>query len=169
MQICCTCMELYQSLVKTPESIAFIALNASFNPCCPFTLLIPASYNPLCHKKPFCGSVEAFSAYSWRTLFLPPHFFPFMLFVQVIYPSLPSLLSKPNNPHAHRPKLFLRAAVLCIQLPFAGKSQFCHYHYSPKTLIIPQHFVQCLFCWIDDLPEDVNKTISSFFASSDHA
>lgn len=120
MQICCTCMELYQSLVKTPESIAFIALNVSFNPCCPFTLLIPASYNTLCHKKTFCGSVEAFSAYSWRTLFLPPHFFPFMLFVQVIYPSLPSLLSKPNNPHAHRPKLFLRAAVLCIQLPSAG-------------------------------------------------
>lgn len=62
MEFCCTHMELYHSLIKTPETIAFIALNVSLNSFCPVTPLIPVPYTLWAiksHSSIECGSLSA--------------------------------------------------------------------------------------------------------------
>lgn len=118
MQSCCTHMELYHSLIKTRESTAFVALDVSFNSFYPLTLLIPVSYNPLCHKKPFQHTVwKPFQHTARKHFFLPQIFFPFMLFAQVINPSLPSLLSRHQQHTCSQVKIFSQTGCALYSYP----------------------------------------------------
>lgn len=110
IQSCCIYMELQPSLIKTTESIAFIVLDVSFNSFCPLIPLILVSYNLFCHKKPFQHRVWKPFQHTAGEHFLTPHFFLFMLFVQVINTSLPSLLSKPQQITCSQDKTFFQTS-----------------------------------------------------------